>query len=111
LEKVQGRSNGTSTWRGIWENWSHLKKGVGHTVANVQATKFGKQPWASTQMLLSMTLKEVPHDIQDALVMEYWAANRGWQWEKFSEYLPNEALSKIASHELIMDNGAEDKIY
>lgn len=36
------------------------KKDIRHTVANGQATKFWKHPWASEQMQLSMVMKEVP---------------------------------------------------
>ncbi|KAJ8435266.1 hypothetical protein Cgig2_026005 [Carnegiea gigantea] len=58
-----------------------------------------------------MAMKEVLYDIHNTLVADYWDANRGWQWEKFSNYLTSEALCKIASHELINDAGAEDKLY
>jgi len=88
-----------------------FKKGNGIWCRKWANTLFWKHPWASDKPLLSIATKIIPSESQDLLVTEYWDPNRGWKWEKSSQYLPNEALGRIAAHELLQDIAAEDRVH
>ena len=64
--------------------------------------------WVGEQPLLLAASKSVPYHMQGELIAEYWDEQRGWKWDKISEYLHGEILKQIASYELFPEDDGDE---
>lgn len=96
---------------GITYNVHTLKKGSATAIGNGQKKLFWDHVWAVDKPLRSECIQPIPSSIDGATVEEMWEIGNGWKWQEFSDYLQNEVLKQVASHELVEDPNVGDLIY
>lgn len=111
VDMFQMKQSASNVWRGIMNNIDVVKKGINMAVGNGAKTFFWHHRWATTRPLMELTIVEPPLHLQDVTVREFWDPQVGWLYDKFSNFLPAEALQKIAAYELVEDEEAIDEIF
>ena len=111
MDMFKNKANASNAWRGIIQNVDVVRKGINMAVGNGAKTFFWHHRWATDKPLIELTIVEPPILVQDVRVGEMWDANIGWKFDDFANFLPPEALKKIAAHVLVEDKEAVDEIY
>lgn len=111
IDMFESTTNMSNVWRRITENVDTLQKGAAMAIVNGQKTLFWDHVWASDKPLRSECIHDIPSSIDGETVEEMWEVGSGWKWQVFGDYLPNEVLKQIASHELVEDPNIGDLIY
>ncbi|KAJ8431960.1 hypothetical protein Cgig2_024271 [Carnegiea gigantea] len=95
MDMFETKQDCSNTWRGILENTHHLKKGAKTEVGNGRRTLFWFHNWALAKPLCNLVVLAIPHEVEDATVVELWESNRGWKREKFTMLLPQNVIKTI----------------
>ena len=111
VDMFQMKQNASNAWRGIMSNIDVVRKGINVAVGNGAKTFFWHHKWATTRPLIELAIREPPLQIQDVTVNELWDPQVGWLYDKFANFLPVDALQKIAAFDLIEDAEAIDEVY
>ncbi|KAJ8440990.1 hypothetical protein Cgig2_020019 [Carnegiea gigantea] len=88
-----------------------IRQEVRTSLGNRKNTFFWDHTWATDVPLITLAVKDIPIHMQDTTVEEFWIPNRGWDWERFVEYLPGDALRLIEAHSIIQGNECMDRLY
>ncbi|CAL1384036.1 unnamed protein product [Linum trigynum] len=108
LRKTKG---GSFAWNSFTQTVDLLRKGAAINVKNGKLTKFWIDIWAMQVPLLEVTTMEVPVEVRNKSVADYWEEEGGWRFEDFEGYLPPEVINKIRSILLDPLTSSEDTMF
>ncbi|KAJ8436976.1 hypothetical protein Cgig2_012263 [Carnegiea gigantea] len=98
------RKNSSNVWKGIMAHKNDLQHTVGLAIGNGNATHFWTNTWAIEKPLVGVATTRIPIGDLTKKVSEYWDRDHGWNWAALRNCIPQGALDKIASFELLPDN-------
>lgn len=104
----KAKQNSSHVWRGI-TNSSTLIKEARWKINNGRNVNFLNDIWIEDKPLGSFANSQLPEDLLDAKMFEYWQCGRRWKWSLFSN-LPSNILLKLASTVLSEEEVSEDSL-
>jgi len=109
MNMFQEKTNVSNVWRGILDSANYLRQGLRMEVGNGQQTLFWHHHWVLNKPLSQLVLSEIPTQIKDLPVSDFWDDENGWKWDLFSELLPEETLKAIASYTVTVGDENNDE--
>jgi len=77
-----------------------INQGIGVAIGDGRQTEFWNHRWLDGKRLIEHAICLVLEDLWSCRVSEFWKPGSGWEWAKFSQFLPMHILQRIASFDL-----------
>lgn len=79
-------------------------------IGNGCSVKFWLDPWISERWMIFASLRQIQEEEKDKLVVDYWLAGTGWNWEEIGDYFLADLLVQIAAVAVNEENSEPNEL-